>query len=58
MESHEFLIVDHTNKGKDEEPALHLVSLKELWDELDKAREDGNVLIAVYEIGDCVLDWS
>lgn len=52
-----YLVCDHTCKEDFEEPTVEQVTDKELFKLLDKAR-DGNLKIAVYEIGDCLLDWS
>ncbi len=55
-----FVIYDYTN-CKDPnrtEPEVQIATLKELFDEIDAARKDDEVKIAVYEIGDCLLDWS
>lgn len=56
----EFLIYDYTN-CEDlslDDYKIRVVSLRELFDEIDKARDDPKIKIAVYEIGKCLLDWS
>lgn len=52
----EFLIYDYTDCEDD--PRIRVVDAKELFDILDKARKDDEVKIAVYAIGECLLDWS
>ena len=54
----EFIIYDHTNCENVDDREIRVVSLRELLDELTKAKEDDTIKIAVYEIGDCLLDWS
>lgn len=55
----EFLIKDYENVETDngEEPKIKIVSEKELWEIFRKAKERFPE-IAVYKIGECVLDWS
>ena len=53
----EYLVIDYTDckifgKGK-----LSRVFEKELWELVDKAKKEG-LNIAVFELGECVLDWS
>jgi len=43
-----------SDKGKE---TIESVTLIELWDILDAAREN-NTPIIVFKVGDCVLDWS
>lgn len=54
----EFIIYDYTDCENPDNCKIRAVSLKELFDELDKARKDVAIEIAVYEVGDCLLDWS
>lgn len=55
----EFLVYDYINGDKDlDDYKVRVVSLKRLFDEIDKARKDDKIKIAVYEIGDCLIDWS
>lgn len=51
----DYLVVEYFED--DDKPRLFRVSQVELWKLLDEAKESGR-LISVYEIGECVLDWS
>ena len=57
----EYLVIEYT---KDHDKILHLVSDRQLIKILDQYRnevmkKDGNPKkIAVYEVGDVILDWS
>ena len=53
-----FLIYDYTDCDDPEDRKMRIVSLEELFNEIDAARKNVAIEIAVYEIGDCVLDWS
>ena len=52
----EFVILDF-GKGITEVEA-RVVDAKELLELLDVARRDEDVKICVYELGECLLDWS
>lgn len=54
----EFIIYDYTGCKNPDDGTVQVVSLKELFDALDAAKKDDTIKIAVYEIGDCVLNWS
>ena len=49
----EYLIIDYTSGSM----KYTLVYEKDLWNILDKAKNN-ELKIAVYKVGDCVLDWS
>ncbi len=55
----EFLIMDYSNYDQpgDETP-MRIVGLKGLIKEIAAAHEDNTICIAVYEIHECILDWS
>lgn len=54
----EYLVKDYTNKDpKTDKPSIYIVYGNDIFKVLDDAREKGT-LVAVYEIGKCVLDWS
>ena len=55
-----YLIVDYSDNRRDEEskPTFRRDDLEDLWDEINEAREDTSIKIAIYEIGKIVLDWS
>lgn len=54
----DYIIRDYTD-CKDSDYKIRTVSsLEELFDELNRAKEDEKIKIAIYEIGDCLLDWS
>lgn len=52
-----YLVKDWTNKTEDQEPKLSLLVEPDVWPVIDAAKQDGHK-IAVYKVGDCVLDWS
>ena len=54
----EFLVRDYTNCKDPKDHKIRVVSLKELFDEIDAAKMDVSIEIIVHEIGDCLLDWS
>lgn len=56
----EYLIRDYTNYVENQPDTVELreVGLKELLEEIDRAHKDDTIKIAVYEIHECVLDWS
>ena len=61
----EFLVKDYSNVSKKDtenkdfsKVEYHVVTFKEMLEWLDKAKNDSALQISVYEIGDCLLDWS
>lgn len=52
-----YLIRDFTGKEANEEPDDSIVYEEEVFKVIEKAKEE-NRKIAVYVIGNCVLDWS
>ncbi len=56
----EYLVRDYTNyiDSRPETVELRQVGLKELLEEIDKAHKDDTIRITVYEIHECILDWS
>jgi len=61
----EFLIKDYSEvtrgmlDNKDySKLKLYIVDLRGMLDWLDKARMDSEVSISVFQLGDCLLDWS
>lgn len=55
-----FVVFDYTKceAGHLGNREVRIASLKELGEELDKAKADDEIRIAIYEIGDCLIDWS
>ncbi len=53
----DYLIKDFTDVSKDEEPTIRLVDEKDLWNFLQSLKENPRE-IAIFEVGDCLLDWS
>lgn len=53
---------DGPNKLRNESgiivPEIYILSEKELFALLNDKRWEGNFEIAVYELGECILDWS
>ena len=49
-----YLVKDYTEDG---DPKLFTIDLDGLWELLDTARE-GKKKYTLFELGDCVLDWS
>jgi hypothetical protein len=50
-----YLVKDYTNTS---EPVLTIVTEAELFDYLDHAKRHPEVKIAVYRLGERLLDWS
>lgn len=56
----EYLIKDYDAKavkGTEERPHLRVVVGKEVWEVVEEAKRESKK-IAIYLLGDCVLDWS
>lgn len=55
----EYLVKDFSGISveKRQEPKISLVTKEELWEIIQKIKECPRE-IAVYELGNCVLDWS
>jgi hypothetical protein len=55
------LIIDHSDPPNCEgrkKPVLRLITIEELLDEIQCTRHDMTHKIAIYAIGECLLDWS
>ena len=57
MNKGQYLIADYTRLMANGKPSLILVYDDEIWKFIDKAKDTGDK-IAVFEVSDCVLDWS
>ena len=55
----DYLIKDYTGvtKGGREEPTIRVVDEKNLWNIVQSLKGSPRE-IAIYEVGDCLLDWS
>jgi len=53
-----WLLRDYTGTTDVQNPKLKIVTSRELLELLDEAYRGEEIKIAVYELGDCVLDWS
>lgn len=55
----DYLIKDYTDVSIDneKEPTIQVVSEEELWDFLQSLKNKRRK-IAIFEVGDCLLDWS
>ena len=55
----DYLIKDFTDMStdKEEEPTIRVVNEKDLWKFLQLLKESPRE-IAIFEVGDCLLDWS
>ena len=55
-----YLVCDYTKteNGEDGKRKLYELSAKDLLELLERCRWDESKKVAVYEIGDCLLDWS
>lgn len=56
MNSNQYL-VKYFPDPKTHEEELYLVYEKGLFEWLERAKEE-KILIVVYQVGDCLLDWS
>jgi len=52
-----YLVKDYTNSYNEGNPKIIIVSEDNVWDVLNDAKEN-ELLITVFRIGDCLLDWS
>ena len=50
----EYVVKKYMNPG---DPEIVAVTEEQLWEILQEAK-DGGLKIAVYKLGNCVLDWS
>ena len=49
----------NNNNPKKEDIKMHIIENEdELFGWLDRAKNDPTLLISIYELGKCVLDWS
>jgi hypothetical protein len=51
-------LVKYYDKDKEGLQKLEIASESGMFNLLDAAKRDQNLLICIYEIGKCVIDWS
>jgi hypothetical protein len=62
----EYLIIDYSDVTKEDSKnqdfskrKCYILSESELFDLLNKSKEDGEFPdIAIYKLGDCIIDWT
>ena len=54
----DYIVIDYTKYGYEADKVkIYRVNEKELFEWLDRAK-DQELLISVYKLGECILDWS